>query len=152
MGALDQLRGFASNRTAQLAVAGGAGIGVLALIRHRGSAGGASAAEQTAAVAGGSVGGGQGSFPDTSGTDLATAIGDWDEKYYDALSDYSKAVSDNTAAIEALGKKQKADIATVTKQVNALKPKPKPIKTKVTKSITITPPKKKTTAPTKVAK
>lgn len=129
-----QLRALTGNRWAMAGLAGAAGLGAVALARSRGAKGDGSAlgAGTGATADAGDVAGaaftGQ-SFPSTSATDLAVAVGDLDSKWADELAGYSAAAAATATSLAALTKadtKQQTSIDKITKAVAALQPKPAP--------------------------
>lgn len=128
-GILARLRALRGNRWALAGLAGAAGLGGLALVRRGHAAPGSDTADAGDIASTSAGAGGQGQFPNTYQTDLATAVGDLDSRYAESLSDFSGQLGTNAAAVAALTTtttKQAADLASVTKKVSALTTTPKP--------------------------
>lgn len=133
MGALlARLRALTGNRWAMAGLAGAAGLGAVALARSRGGGtsalGAGSGGTEEAGEAAGTAFTGQ-AFPDTSATDLATAVGGLDEKWAAELADYTAAAAANQASLDALTKqnaKQQTTINSIAAKVAAMQPKPAP--------------------------
>lgn len=140
---LARLRGMRGNKWAVAGAVGAAGLGGIALLRrgHGAAAGDTAAAGDASTTSAGA--GGQGQFPNTYQTDLATAVGNLDSRYAGEVADFAGQLGTTGAAVATLTStqtKQAADLAAVQAKVNAIKvpapvkkkpaPKKKPVKKK----------------------
>lgn len=142
-----RIRALAGNRWAVAGVLGAAGLGAYTLLRGRSSTPAPASSAGTAGESG-SAGGvaGTGEFPNTYATDVAGAVGNVDGLYAERLAEFQTQLGSDFDALEAMQKKQGAQVADVTKSVAALKattkapakvtptPKPKPASSSTAKS------------------
>lgn len=129
---LARLRGLRGNKWAMAGAAGAAGLGGIALLRrgHGAAASGTAAAGDASTTSAGA--GGQGQFPNTYQTDLATAVGNLDARYAGEVADFAGQLGTTSTAVATLTStqtKQAADLAAVQAKVNAIKV-PAPVKKK----------------------
>lgn len=102
-----RLQGILGNRWAKLGLVGAVGLGALSLAR-RGPGGGADPdpgsdiAGDTDATSVGAGGSAAATYPNTSSTDLATAVGDMDSRYAEQVAGFSTQLGTDHEALTAL--------------------------------------------------
>lgn len=99
-----RVRAFTADRR-KVAIAGVAGLGavaLLALARKRSGGGGGGGGTDGVEVSDGPGYYPPGTFPNTTGTDIAAAIGDLDSRYADQLAEFTDQLQDTQDAIGKL--------------------------------------------------
>lgn len=119
---LARLRGLSprNKAIAAVGVVGAAGLGLLARARGAGLGVDTGQAESSAGATGEATYTPPGTYPNTYGTDLASALGEIDSRYAEDLAEFVAGQGTTAAALAAMQKSQGKTLADINKKVAGL--------------------------------